>query len=157
MILAANIVHPSTTGACLVAKLWRLVRHGRLRGRVALIPIAGAVLAASCTGNEVGRSEWALIGVSDDERQVRVSVFSGLSSCMGFDRVEVTEREDVVEIEGYAWHDGSDVCTDDFTGEPVIVELDDPLGDRDLVGCAGDFRFKGWNHPDDVDCSQTHL
>lgn len=130
---------------------------GRIRQARTLFPIAIALalLLSGCTQAEIGRSEWILEDVSADEQELRVAVFSGHSSCMDFERIEVTEDEHQVEIRGYARHDGSDACTDDHVTHAVQVELDAPLGDRALVGCGGDLRFESWDHDPEIDCRRT--
>jgi len=129
---------------------------GRL-GRRAL-GLGGTLLVgvAACSSAEVQRSEWVLTEPADGAT-LHLAVFAAHSSCIDFDRVNVVrEGSDRVEVHALVTYNGDEVCTDDWGTERVTVELEEPLGDRQLSGCAGDeVDWRGWNLEPDADCAQV--
>lgn len=111
--------------------------------------VLGAVLLAACgestivdrAGGSVDDTGWTLEGSSPDGQHLLVSaLFGGVASgCARFEGWEVTELDDVVEINARLWqqHAPSE-CTDEGVVEVLQVDLDQPLGDRQLVGCGED-------------------
>lgn len=76
------------------------------------------------------------------------------NSCDAFERVDVEETEDAVTIRSYSRQTlGGGGCEDLLIHEQVSVELEEPLGDRDLLGCAPE---EIWYVDHDVDCAQPH-
>lgn len=94
------------------------------------------LLISACAGGSVDRTAWRL-SEPPNGRSLELLIFSGHSSCLTYDRVEAEETEDSVLIRAYVHYNGDDGCTDDFVTERVKVQLDQPLGDRKLDGCAG--------------------
>ena len=74
------------------------------------------------------------------------------NSCDSFERVDVEETEDAVTIRSYSRQtlDGGG-CDDLMLHEQLSVELEEPLGDRDLLGCAPE---EIWYIDHDVDCAE---
>lgn len=101
------------------------------------------VLTASCGSEppatdglvpkEVRQVTWALPREADG-RSIQVVAEYGGSTCTRFDRWEVDEAADAVEVRAYVEFELG-ACTDDLVGTPHTVELEEPLGDRPLSGC----------------------
>jgi hypothetical protein len=74
------------------------------------------------------------------------------NSCDSFERVDVEETGNAVTIRSYSRQtlDG-DGCTDQLFHEQISVELEQPLGDRALLGCAPE---EIWYIDHDVDCAK---
>ncbi len=129
-------------------------------GRAMLRAAAGCGLAlslAACGSGPgqvaVERAEWLVSGEAAGGT-FTVSVYVGGSTCIDFDRVEVEEGDDVVEVAAYVRRAVGEPCSEDFGWRDVVVELDAPLGDRDLVGCAGEeVTVRGWNLDPGTDCA----
>lgn len=102
--------------------------------------VVGAVVLAAC-GGSVGDTEWTLEGVSPDQQHLVVStLFGGVASgCSRFEGWEVEESGEAVEINARLWQQRAPSdCTDEGVVEVLQVDLDQPLGDRELVGCGVD-------------------
>ncbi len=127
-------------------------RHGRLALRLGAV----ALVLSACSTVEVQRSEWVLTEPADGTT-LRRAVFAGHSSCLHFDRVEVVREESSrVELHAFVEYHGDEGCTDDWGAETVSIELEEPLGDRQLIGCAGDeIDWHGWRLEPDADCAQV--
>lgn len=112
-----------------------------------------AVMVTGC--GSVERAEWVLTEPAGGPT-LELAVFAGNRSCLAFDRAEVvSEDESRVEVHGLVEYDGGD-CTDDWGAETVTLELEEPLEDRELVGCtADDLRWRGWNLEPDADCAEV--
>ena len=92
-------------------------------------------------GGVVRPHEWHLTGVSPDERIMHVTTsFGGVASdCNRWDRWEVAELDDRVVIAARLWQDpDAVVCTDEGHQRDRYIQLDEPLGDRELIGCQHD-------------------
>jgi hypothetical protein len=113
-------------------------------------------MVPACSSTQAQRSEWVLREPVDG-RTLQLAVFAGHSSCIDFDGVEVVREESArVEVHAFVTYNGDDVCTDDWGAEMVTVELAQPLGDRQLLGCAGDeIDWHGWNLEPDADCADV--
>lgn len=103
----------------------------------------------------VRANDWVVDGLDQEGQRLVVSTFFGgvASDCARFAGWEVDERDDAVEINALIWHrllpSG---CTDDGASEELVIELDDPLGDRPLRGCGesdclGTLDANGFNTP----------
>ncbi len=100
----------------------------------------GALLLVGC-GGSVSDNEWTLEGVSPDQQHLVVStLFGGVASgCTRFEGWELTETEDAIEIKARLWRQRAPSdCTSEGVVETLQVDLDRPLGDRELVGCGAD-------------------
>ncbi len=96
-----------------------------------------ALFVAACAGDgSIERTAWRL-SEPPDGHSLELFVFSGHSSCLTYDHVEMDETEDSVEVRAYVHYNGDDACTDDFVTERVQVRLNQALGDRKLEGCSG--------------------
>ncbi|MCC5949307.1 MAG: hypothetical protein JJT89_12720 [Nitriliruptoraceae bacterium] len=127
-------------------------RHGRLA-----LPLGVVVLVlGGCSSVEVQRAEWVLNEPAEGTT-LNLAVFAGHSSCIDFDRVDVLrEGSSHVELHAFVAYNGDASCTDDWGIQTVSVELAEPLGDRQLVGCAGDgIDWHGWRLDRDADCAQV--
>ena len=82
---------------------------------------------------------WSLHGVSGDGRTVRAAWYSGVEPCSVVDSVRVKETDDAVTI---TIQEGADpaqpdvACIDLAVLRGTRVQLDAPLGDRDLIDGA---------------------
>lgn len=77
--------------------------------------------------------------VSDGGRTVTIDFVSGIEPCSVLDRVDVDSGADAVTITLYEGHDpaaGDVACIEIGVFERVIVHLDQPLGDREIVDGA---------------------
>jgi len=113
---------------------------GLLAG-VAVLAAWGTSTLTASGGGSVGNNEWTLEGVSPDQQHLVVStLFGGVASgCSRFEGWEVNESEDSVEINARLWRQRfPSGCTDEGVVELLQVDLDRPLGDRELVGCGVD-------------------
>lgn len=100
--------------------------------------VAIALLVACCGGWTEVEHDWAVTGIDGSTLSIVVAVGSG--SCNRFERVEVEETPEDVTITAVV---GDKIvnpfgggCTDDLNVESVDVTLAEPLGDRELLGCA---------------------
>ena len=111
--------------------------------------LLGAALLAGCGGSTIGdlaggsidNTDWTLEGSSPDGQHLLVStLFGGVASgCARFEGWEVTESDDAVEINARLWRQRTPSgCTDEGVVELLQVDLDQPLGDRSLVGCGAE-------------------
>jgi hypothetical protein len=77
--------------------------------------------------------------VGDDDVTVRVDFVSGIEPCSVLDHVDVGYGADTVTITLFEGHDpdaGAVACIEIGVFKRVIVTLDQPLGDRDIVDGA---------------------
>lgn len=95
--------------------------------------LVGAVTLAGCPLDVVGSGSWELEMITPDER----GLFVWFGTSNGLDRFTVTEDDDAVTIDvrvrtvmapGGA----------EFRLDSRFVELEEPLGDRELLGCGRD-------------------
>lgn len=130
------------------------MRTASLRRRAAWLGLASLVAVAAGCGS-VERAEWVMTEPADGTT-LQLAVFAGNRSCLDFERVEVvSENASRVEVHGLVRYDGGD-CTDDWAAETVTLELQQPLDDRELVGCTdGDLRWRGWSLEPDADCAEV--
>ncbi|MFF3066034.1 hypothetical protein ACFVQ3_15925 [Oerskovia sp. NPDC057915] len=124
---------------------------------VACAAVAGALGVAVLAGCETGepqrlRVEWVLL--AQDGTALEVAVFAGGSTCIDVDEVEVDESTETVEVRAFVRRTAG-ACSEDFGVRLTTLALEEPLGDRDLVGCAGDaVQVKGWGRAADTDCTE---
>ncbi|MET4226149.1 hypothetical protein [Oerskovia enterophila] len=126
-----------------------------MTGRV----LAGALVCAVGTGMLVAcgagtperqRVEWVL--VSEEGTSLDLGVYAGGSTCTDDDGIEVEEGAESVEVRAFVLRT-TGTCSEDFGVRLVTVELEEPLGERALVGCGGDaVPVKAWDHPDESGC-----
>ncbi len=67
--------------------------------------------------------------------QLLITGYIGSSSCDSFDRIEVQESDSAVDVQVLVKSNGNAACTDDLRMEDITVDLDEPLGVRELTGC----------------------
>jgi len=95
---------------------------------VALLGLAG------CSSEETVRSEW---WVTDPPAgsDFEIVAHTGWDGCDSFDRIEVAETDESVEIRTFfTKRDGN--CTAALTYGLVPVSLSEPIGDRTMLGCV---------------------
>ncbi|MEV7962724.1 hypothetical protein [Oerskovia paurometabola] len=127
----------------------------RTLARAVAVGAAAVAVLAGCGLGEPQRVrvEWVLL--AQDGTDLEVAVFAGGSTCIDVDEVEVDESAETVEVRAFVQRTRG-ACSEDFGVRPTTVALDEPLGDRELVGCAGDaVQVKGWNLAADADCTET--
>jgi hypothetical protein len=73
-----------------------------------------------------------------DERTVRVAFYNGVDPCYGLDRVEVRETPSHVEITVFLGEKPGDslVCVDIAELQAVVIALEQPVGNREIVDGA---------------------
>ena len=86
------------------------------------------------------QTSWALQSV-DGALLTVLAVREGDSDCERLDGVETVEDGDSVEIRAFTLvrvpaEDETLICLASAIFEPVTVELEAPLGDRELTGCS---------------------
>ncbi len=111
--------------------------------RLALIGAAllvGAV-TAGCTSSSssapapsISAVHWEL-NEAPTGAQLRITGFIGSSSCNSFDRIEVQESDSAVDVQVLVKFNGNAACTEDMRMQAITVELENPLGIRELTGC----------------------
>lgn len=126
-----------------------------LRRGAVVIAVGAAVSACSSPNEAVERAQWS-VSEEASGRQLSLLVYAGGSTCMDYEKVDVDEGGEVVEIGAYLRVDKNSPCSEDFRVEEVTVELAEPLGDRNLVGCAGpDVVWPEWDFADAKNCATT--
>lgn len=136
---------------------WRSSATGggvRTVARAVTVCALGVAVLAGCEAGEPQRLrvEWVLL--AQDGTDLEVAVFAGGSTCIDVDEVEVDESAEAVEVRAFVQRTRG-ACSEDFGVRPTTVELEEPLGDRELVGCAGDaVQVKGWGLAADTDCTE---
>ena len=68
--------------------------------------------------------------------QLRITGYIGSSSCDSFDLIEVQESDSAVDVQVLVKSNGNAGCTADMRMQAITVDLDEPLGVRELTGCA---------------------
>lgn len=113
--------------------------------RVVLQRLVLALVIGVCTAcagglgdvGRVGDNEWTLIGATPDDQQLLVVTRFG--GCPRFEEWQVEVTAEVVDVRARLWEPiAPEACNDIGLEERWIVELDDPLGDRELRGCGRD-------------------
>lgn len=99
---------------------------------------AAALLGCGSPDSTTVRSEWWLTRAPDSSAELVFEVYENGSSCTSFDRVELRETADRVEILAYVVRLDVETCTGDYSVHSTAVELGGPLGDRALTGCSPD-------------------
>lgn len=134
------------------ATRWSSATRGARRvARAGAVCALGVAVLAGCEAGEPQRLrvEWVLL--AQDGPDLEVAVFAGGSTCIDVDEVEVDESTEAVEVRAFVQRTRG-ACSEDFGVRPTTVELEEPLGDRELVGCAGDaVQVKGWGLAADTD------
>jgi hypothetical protein len=77
--------------------------------------------------------------IGDDDRTLSVFFWSGVEPCYVLDHVAVDERPDAITVTLFEGHDASagDVaCIEIAVLKKVVVQLDEPVGDRRIVDGA---------------------
>lgn len=103
--------------------------------------LAGGVLSGCTTvafGGSTAPNDWWLVGATPDAQRLEVSThFGGVASgCSRWEGWRVDETSEQVRVEALVWRrNGFTGCTDDADGRTLVVDLDEPLGSRQLVGC----------------------
>ena len=99
---------------------------------LAVVIIIGVVAYfAVSTGDE--RTSWQL-AESPSGTELQIGVLRG--ACESVDDLEVQETDEAVVIKSYLSSGSGAHCTDmSLHFEPRTVQLDAPLGDRELSGC----------------------
>jgi hypothetical protein len=72
-----------------------------------------------------------------DARTLQVAFYSGVHECYGVDRVDVDYRSKVVAVTLFIGRvPGNQVCVEIAEYQAIEVELDEPLGGREIVDGA---------------------
>ena len=106
-----------------------------------LAVVAGGAVywAAFIRGNEYRAVPWGLASVSSDELKVRIAYPRGDRTCYDLERIEKQETATTVVLEVIRRERARSSCVDIYTQEEIEVELDEPLGSRELIDrCAGE-------------------
>jgi hypothetical protein len=124
--------------------------------RLALVAVM--TVCACATGCTEDRTEaevdWSLSSPPVG-REVNVRAEFGGSSCSEFKDWDVAETSTSVTIRATAEFFGNE-CTADLVVEPMSIVLDEPLGDRRLLGCRPESVVTaGSNRPTVDDCRET--
>ena len=99
---------------------------------IALAIVCG--LTASCSEERTeAEVDWRLTS-SPDGRELSIRAEYGGSSCTEFKRWDVSESGADVTVRATVEFFG-DSCTSDLVYESASIVLDEPLGDRQLLGC----------------------
>ncbi|MEM9749265.1 MAG: PQQ-binding-like beta-propeller repeat protein [Actinomycetota bacterium] len=87
-------------------------------------------------GRILDSSPWHFGGITPDGRHLAATVDFG--GCREFDRWVVDESEVVVEVTAYVWRPVRTDVECDSVGRQQLVQIDleRPLGERDLLGCG---------------------
>lgn len=97
-----------------------------------------AALVSSCSFWTDGAHDWAVIGVNESSLLIIVAVGSG--SCDRFERLVIEESAEEVNITAVVETKSTSLlgqsCDMDMNFEYVDLTLEEPLGDRALLGCA---------------------
>lgn len=99
--------------------------------RVVLV-VTSCLLAAACGKAEVV-VPWRLSEAPSGDELSLVAEYAG-SSCTSFREWRVSESESRVTIEAIVER-AEGGCTDDLVTEAGVVQLEAPLGQRQLAGC----------------------
>jgi hypothetical protein len=102
-------------------------------GAVATVLLATAV--ASCVWTRDAPTDWRLAGPVEGNRLELLVVQPGTAACRPFADIDVDESEDAVQIIARVETSSEDDCPATSDTRLVVVELDEPLGDRELTGC----------------------
>ena len=87
-----------------------------------------------CSSEETVRSEWWVTDPPEGS-DFEIVAHTGWDGCDTFDRIEVTESDERVEIRTFfIKRDGT--CTAAFTYGLVPVSLAEPIGNRTMLGCV---------------------
>lgn len=111
------------------------------RWHVAVTLLIGLLLLLACSGSSEWvreDTEWFLVGVSADERTLEiVYTMSGVASeCQRKGGVEARESEHRVTVRAHKEVNPSATgCTLELVTVDEAVTLEDPLGERELLGC----------------------
>ncbi|HSK16920.1 MAG TPA: hypothetical protein VK915_12235 [Gaiellaceae bacterium] len=105
-----------------------------------VVALGGAFYwAAFVWGNEYSAVPWGLASVSSNELTVRIAYPRGDRTCYDLERVEKQETATTVVLEVIRRQEARRSCVDIYTHEETDVELDAPLGSRELIDrCAGE-------------------
>jgi len=95
-----------------------------------------ALTGAGCGdgGDEPVDAPWFVVGTRRADVLI-LDVGIGSSSCNDLHGFEAIESEDSIEIHAYVTVDEGGDCTADYDVLTVDLQLDDPLGQRRIVGC----------------------
>jgi hypothetical protein len=97
-----------------------------------------AILVSSCSGWTEAANDWAVTSIDGSTLSIVVAVGSG--SCDRFQRVVVEETPEDVTITAVVETRSANLlgqgCDMDMNFEYVDLTLEEPLGERSLVGCG---------------------
>jgi hypothetical protein len=82
---------------------------------------------------------WTRARVAPDDRTVTIDFASGIAPCSVLDHVDVDDRPDAITItlfEGHAPDAGDVACIEIAQLKSVLIVLDRPVNDRELVDGA---------------------
>ena len=110
----------------------------KVRRQVVAALLVLALTGAGCGdgggGGERVDAPWFVVGTRRADVLI-LDVGIGSSSCNDLHGFEAIESEDSVEIHAYVTVDEGGDCTADYDVLTIDLQLDDPLGQRRIVGC----------------------
>lgn len=104
----------------------------------AAVVVLLALGLASCAWTRNAPTQWDLAGPVDGTRLELLVHQPGTGACRPFASVDVTEDADTVRITARVRTRSGDDCPATSDTRLVVVELAEPLGDRELLGCRPD-------------------
>lgn len=119
--------------------------------RVAIALLAFVSASCSALGGSTGPNEWWLIGTTPDAQQLLITTqFGGVASgCSRWEDWAIDEAPGQIRVEALVWRQRAPSgCTDDAGTQSLIVELQEPLDERELVGCQRERCGPGETWPD---------
>lgn len=137
----------------LLAVMVVLVACGRESGE----PVTGASPGGQADEEQLGgeAATWELTGVSPDGGLLTLATSGG--GCSEFQGWVSEEHDDRVHVEARWEHDHeADGCRAVLLGDALTLELDEPLGGRELTGCQRDDCRAEPDRPEDTTWGTTN-
>lgn len=100
--------------------------------------VATCLAALICWGcGSTSATQWTLIGNDGNQLTFEVGIGGAASNCYKLLGPEVSEESDSVHVEFIVrQRPFTSTCTDDLMIVQRTIELEQPLGDRELAGCG---------------------
>ena len=91
---------------------------------------------SGCSWGDQFTAPWVLTEAAQGTGLHVEALIAG-TGCTELLRWQVTETDERVEIRPVLRRTDAGSCTDDIGNEAHVVQLQEPLGERDLTGCSG--------------------